>query len=45
MTTSRQGFAVISTPATTAGAPTVLLIHGFLDDATVWDGLVDALGG
>ena len=45
MTTSRQGFAVISTPATTAGAPTLLLIHGFLDDATVWDGLVDALGG
>ena len=44
MTASRQGFAVISTPATTAGAPTLLLIHGFLDDATVWDGLVDALG-
>jgi pimeloyl-ACP methyl ester carboxylesterase len=26
-------------------APTLLLIHGFLDDASVWDGLVDSLGG
>jgi pimeloyl-ACP methyl ester carboxylesterase len=25
--------------------PTLLLIHGFLDDARVWDGMVDALGG
>src|SRR5262249_19082494 len=40
-----NGFPVSSTPASAAGAPTVLLIHGFLDDATVWDGLVDALGG
>ncbi|MGZ4582997.1 MAG: alpha/beta fold hydrolase [Mycobacterium sp.] len=44
MTTSTNGFPVTRTPATTAGAPTVLLIHGFLDDATVWDGLVDCLG-
>ncbi len=36
---------VIRTLAYTAGAPTVLLIHGFLDDATVWEGLVDFLGG
>jgi pimeloyl-ACP methyl ester carboxylesterase len=45
MTRSLSGFPVTRTPATTAGAPTVLFIHGFLDDATVWDGLVDALGG
>jgi pimeloyl-ACP methyl ester carboxylesterase len=36
---------VICTRAYAAGAPTVLLIHGFLDDATVWEGLVDFLGG
>jgi esterase len=45
MTRSRNGFPVTRTPATTAGSPTVLLIHGFLDDATVWDRLVDRLGG
>jgi pimeloyl-ACP methyl ester carboxylesterase len=26
-------------------APTLLLIHGFLDDATVWDGVIDSLPG
>ena len=45
MTGSLNGFPVTRTPATTTGSPTVLLIHGFLDDATVWDGLVDCLGG
>src|SRR5262249_25205307 len=40
-----RGFPVPHTPANPAAAPTVLLIHGFLDDATVWDGLVDFLGG
>ncbi|MFJ4985410.1 alpha/beta fold hydrolase [Streptomyces sp. NPDC088732] len=25
--------------------PTLLLVHGFLDDATVWDGLVKAVAG
>jgi pimeloyl-ACP methyl ester carboxylesterase len=45
MTQSPNGFSVIRTPADTAGAPTVLLIHGFLDDATVWDGLVECLAG
>jgi pimeloyl-ACP methyl ester carboxylesterase len=25
--------------------PTLLFIHGFLDDATVWDGVVGSLGG
>src|ERR1700757_3631585 len=45
MKLSSDGFTLIRTPANTAGAPTVLLIHGFLDDASVWDGLVDSLGG
>ena len=45
MTRSFNGFSVTRTPADTAAAPTVLLIHGFLDDATVWDGLIDCLGG
>jgi len=45
MTPSLNGLPVTRTPATTTDSPTVLLIHGFLDDATVWDGLVDCLGG
>jgi len=45
MTQSLNGFRVIRTPADAAAAPTVLLIHGFLDDASVWEGLVDRLGG
>ena len=43
MTQSRNGFPVTRTKVNTAGAPTVLLIHGFLDDASVWDSLVDLL--
>lgn len=34
----------MTTPGT-AGVTTALLIHGFLDDASVWDGLVDSLAG
>jgi esterase len=45
MTRSLNGFPVTRTPANTAAAPTVLLIHGFLDDASIWEGLVDCLGG
>jgi len=45
MSASCYGFIVTRTPANAAGAPTLLLIHGFLDDASVWDGLVDSLGG
>jgi pimeloyl-ACP methyl ester carboxylesterase len=45
MTRSPNGFPVTHTPANTAAAPTVLFIHGFLDDASIWDGLVDRLGG
>lgn len=29
----------------TTASPTLLMIHGFLDDATVWDGLVGSLAG
>jgi pimeloyl-ACP methyl ester carboxylesterase len=45
MTQSLNRFRIIRTPADTAGAPTTLLIHGFLDDASVWDDVVDALTG
>jgi pimeloyl-ACP methyl ester carboxylesterase len=45
MTYPLPGFPITRTRANTAGAPTVLLIHGFLDDASVWDGLVDSLAG
>ncbi|MDT7731105.1 MAG: hypothetical protein QOK45_1358 [Mycobacterium sp.] len=45
MTKSLNGFRIIHTPASTAGAPTALLIHGFLDDASVWDDVVDSLAG
>ncbi len=45
MTQSLNRFRITRTPASTAGAPTALLIHGFLDDASVWDGLVDSFAG
>ena len=45
MTKSLNGFRITRTRASTAGAPTALLIHGFLDDASVWDDLVDSLAG
>ena len=45
MTKSHNGFRIIRARADIAGAPTALLIHGFLDDASVWDGLVDSLAG
>ncbi|MBV8347111.1 MAG: alpha/beta hydrolase [Mycolicibacterium sp.] len=45
MTHSLNGLSVTRSPANTACAPTVLLIHGFLDDTSVWDGLVDSLAG
>jgi pimeloyl-ACP methyl ester carboxylesterase len=45
MTRSLNRFRITRTPAGTAGAPTALLIHGFLDDASVWDGLVDSFAG
>ncbi|MUL67370.1 alpha/beta hydrolase [Mycobacterium sp. CBMA 234] len=45
MTNSPSGFRVIRTAADSPGAATLLLIHGFLDDAAVWDQFVDALDG
>jgi esterase len=45
MTASLDGFTVTRGTANAPGAPTLVLIHGFLDDASVWDGLVDSLGG
>lgn len=45
MTQPRSRFRVTSTPASRAGAATVLMIHGFLDDASVWDDVVDAMSG
>ncbi len=45
MTQSLNRFRITRTPASTTGAPTALLIHGFLDDASVWDGLVDSFAG
>ena len=44
MTQSLNRFRITRTPADAADAPTALLIHGFLDDASVWDGLVDVPG-
>ena len=45
MTRSGNGFRISRTPADRVGASTALLIHGFLDDASVWDGVVDSLAG
>jgi len=45
MSGSLNEFPVTHTPAKAAVARTVLLIHGFLDDAAIWDGLVGCLGG
>lgn len=36
--TTREGEAL-------PGAPTLVLVHGFLDDTTVWDGFIQALHG
>ena len=43
MTAIRNEIAAKRTSATVGGAPTVLFIHGFLDDQTVWDGVIDSL--
>ena len=45
MTTTSDGFTVSQTSASIAGAPTLLFIHGFLDDSTVWDGLIGSPAG
>jgi pimeloyl-ACP methyl ester carboxylesterase len=43
MTTTNQT-PVTRTSGSIDGAPTLLFIHGFLDDAAVWDGVIAALG-
>ena len=43
MTATNHGFARTETSANVDSAPTVLFIHGFLDDATVWDGVIASL--
>jgi pimeloyl-ACP methyl ester carboxylesterase len=47
MNTSCGEVTVTRTPAGTPKAPTLLLVHGFLDDASVWDGLdfADSIAG
>jgi pimeloyl-ACP methyl ester carboxylesterase len=45
MTQSLNRFRITRTPAGRADAPTALLIHGFLDDASVWDDVVEAVAG
>jgi pimeloyl-ACP methyl ester carboxylesterase len=45
MTTTPDNVSVTTTSATLDGAPTLLFIHGFLDDATVWDGVIGSLAG
>jgi pimeloyl-ACP methyl ester carboxylesterase len=45
MSQTPNGFQITRTAADVGSAPTVLLIHGFLDDASVWDGLIDSLAG
>ena len=43
MTTTPDNVSVTTPSATLDGAPTLLFIHGFLDDATVWDGVIASL--
>ena len=45
MTTTPDNVSVTTTSAILDGAPTLLFLHGFLDDATVWDGVIASLAG
>ncbi|TRW89157.1 alpha/beta hydrolase [Mycolicibacterium sp. 018/SC-01/001] len=45
MTDSPTPMTFQYTPAATDDAPTLVLVHGFLDDSTVWDPLITALSG
>jgi pimeloyl-ACP methyl ester carboxylesterase len=45
MTTTPDNVDITTTTASVDGAPTLLFIHGFLDDATVWDGVIASLTG
>jgi len=45
MNRTPDDFTVTRTRANTVNAPTLLFIHGFLDDAKVWDGVIAPLAG
>lgn len=45
MTTTPDNVSVTTTTASVDGAPTLLFIHGFLDDLTVWDDVIASLAG
>ena len=45
MTTTPDTVEITTTTASVDGAPTLLFVHGFLDDATVWDGVIASLAG
>ena len=45
MTAASNTVSVTTTSAILDGAPTLLFIHGFLDDATVWDAVIASLAG
>ena len=45
MTMTPDGFTVTQSSAHIVDAPTLLFIHGFLDAATVWDGVIASLAG
>lgn len=45
MTTAPDKIDITTTTASVEGAPTLLFIHGFLDDATVWDDVIASLAG
>jgi pimeloyl-ACP methyl ester carboxylesterase len=44
MTTTTDSVDVTRTSASISEAPTVVFLHGFLDDRTVWDDVIAALG-
>jgi pimeloyl-ACP methyl ester carboxylesterase len=45
MNRTPDDFSVTQTLANNVSAPRLLFIHGFLDDATVWDGVIASLAG
>ena len=45
MITTPDTVDITTTTASVDGATTLLFIHGFLDDATVWDGVIASLAG
>lgn len=43
MTTTQETVTIKQTSAVVSAAPTLLFIHGFLDDESVWDGVIASL--